>query len=279
MIFLSERLFFDGLIGNMEVSTSRGRGKKDISVKESARRRKPYMAIAKKELIMICKTPVYLLNTIGGVIIIPIIIVISTLSNNQSLEPLRNMVEEYPYYIVVGGIFTIAIMGVLNSVGSTTFSREGKNLWIQRALPIKAEDQIVGRILPSLFIQVLGTISVVGSLIFLVRIDIKSIVIIVLLGMLVSIPATQIGMIIDIVRPLLIWDNQQKAMNQNLNVLISMGLGFSYMGLLGITAIKLLDQINIIYIYLLFGIIFIISAVIFFMILMKLAKKQFAEPE
>ena len=277
MIFLSERLFFDGLIGNMEVSTSKRKGKKDIDIKDNIKVTKPYMAIARKEVIMLYKTPVYLLNSIGGVIIIPIIMVVSVVTGNESLAPLKNLIEHYPSYIVLAAIGMITILGVLNSIGSTTFSREGKNFWIQRVLPIRVEDQIIGRIISSLLIQILGVISILVSLLFIVKISIANMVIIIVLGLLGSIPMTEIGMIIDIIRPLLVWDNPQKAMKQNLNVLISMGLGVLYGGLLGFTTIKVIDKINILYIYLILGCIFIVSAIGFFLILRKLIKKQFAD--
>ena len=235
------------------------------------------MAIARKEVIMLYKTPVYLLNSIGGVIIIPIIMVVSVVTGNESLAPLKNLIEHYPSYIVLAAIGMITILGVLNSIGSTTFSREGKNFWIQRVLPIRVEDQIIGRIISSLLIQILGVISILVSLLFIVKISIANMVIIIVLGLLGSIPMTEIGMIIDIIRPLLVWDNPQKAMKQNLNVLISMGLGVLYGGLLGFTTIKVIDKINILYIYLILGCIFIVSAIGFFLILRKLIKKQFAD--
>ena len=43
---------------------------------------------------------------------------------------------------------------------------------------------------------------------------------IVLLGLLGSIPMTELGMVVDIMRPLLVWDNPQKAMKENLNVFL-----------------------------------------------------------
>ena len=49
------------------------------------------------------------------------------------------------------------------------------------------------------------------------------------MGLLGSIPTTQIGMAIDILRPMLDWDNPQRAMKQNLNVLISLAVGALYL--------------------------------------------------
>ncbi len=46
-----------------------------------------------------------------------------------------------------------------------------------------------------------------------------------LLGMAGSVPLLLTGLAVDISRPLLDWDNPQRAVKQNFNVLISMGIG------------------------------------------------------
>ncbi len=275
MLFLSESLFFDGLIGNIEVSASKGRGKK-LSLKDVARENKPYLALAKKEIIMLFKTPVYLLNAVGGVIIFPIILAMSNMKGgDESLSAMIDMLGVNSGLISLVGIGFIVALGMLNSIGCTTFSREGKCFWIQRTLPIKVEDQIIGRVLSSLAIQVLGVVALLISLTFVVKLDIITILLITFFGLLGSIPMTQLGMVIDILRPLLDWDNPQKAMKQNLNVLIGMGVGTLYLGGLVFLVIKIMDRININLIYGLLTLIFSISTIILFGILKKLITKQF----
>ncbi|MCQ4923507.1 hypothetical protein CIW83_02595 [Tissierella sp. P1] len=275
MIFLSESLFFDGLIGNIEVSASKGRGKK-LSIRDSARETKPYLALAKKEIIMLFKTPVYLLNAVGGVIIFPIILAMSNMTGgDESLSAMIDMLGVDSGLIALAGIGLVVALGMLNSIGATTFSREGKCFWIQRTLPIKVEDQIIGRVLSSLAVQVLGIIALLVSLIFVVKLDILIILLIIFLGLLGSIPMTQIGMIIDILRPMLDWNNPQKAMKQNLNVLIGMGVGTLYVGGLVFLVIKIIDRVNINLIYGLLTLVFGISSVILFGVLKKLITKQF----
>lgn len=275
MIFLSEGLFFGGLIGNIEVSASKGRGKK-LSIRDSARETKPYMALAKKEIIMLFKTPVYLLNAVGGVVMIPILLVMTNITGgDQSLSSAIEMLGVDTGLITLAGIAFIVALGMLNSIGATTFSREGKSFWIQRTLPIRVEDQIIGRVLSSLAVQVLGIIALLISMTFIVKLKILTIILIVFLGLLGSIPMTQIGMIIDILRPLLDWDNPQKAMKQNLNVLIGMGVGTLYAGGLGFLVVKIIDKIDINLIYGLLTLVFGISAIVLFGVLKKLITKQF----
>ncbi|MDR7856549.1 putative ABC transporter permease subunit [Tissierella sp.] len=276
MLFLSEGLFFGGLIGNIEVSASKGKSGKEVSIKRTARETKPYIALAKKEIIMLFKTPVYLMNAVGGVVIVPIIMVMtSATGGDESLSAVVGNLGNNMDLVTLVGIGFVVALGMLNSIGPTTFSREGNCFWIQRTLPIKAEDQITGRVLSSLAVQLLGIIALILSAAFIIDIHISSIILIAVIGLLGSIPMTQIGMVIDIIRPYLTWDNPQRAMKQNLNVLIGMGLGTLYAGGVGYLVFKMINKIDMTLIYGLLAGIFIISSIILFFILKKLIIKQF----
>jgi ABC-2 type transport system permease protein len=276
MILLSEGLFFDGLIGNIEVSASKGKTGRKLSIRDSTVQTKPYLALAKKEITMLFKTPIYLFNSIGGVIAVPIIMVMSAVTGGGGdKDSVIKFIESKPEFVALVGIGFITAMGMLNSIGATTFSREGKNFWIQRVLPIKARDQIVGRVLSSIEIQVLGLVALLGALVFVIRLRISTIALISVLGLLGSVPMTQIGMVIDIIRPSLKWTNPQQAMKQNFNVLFGMGLGTLYIGGISLLVFNLIDRIDINFVFLVLAVIFIISTAILYYALEKLIKKQF----
>lgn len=278
MVLLSEKIFFDGLIGNIEVSASKGRGKKkDLDKATSAT--KPYLALAKKEIKMLFKTPIYLMNSVGGVIIIPIILAMSMVTGDESMKPLMDILNKNIEIVSLGAIGMIGFMAIINSVGSTTFSREGSNFWIQRTLPIRAEDQIYGRVLASLFIQFIGIIILIGSLSFLVRLNAINILLIFAIGLLASIPMTEIGMTIDILRPMLVWTNPQQAMKQNLNVLIGMGVGTLYGGALFLLLKFMIDRVENWMLYVTLIILLLISSLVLFKALKNLIEKQFKELE
>ncbi len=277
MIFLAESLFFDGLIGNIEVSSSKGRRKTDLN--KNTIITKPYLAIANKEIKMLFKTPIYLMNSVGGVIIAPIIIVMSMFTGDESMEPITNFLYGNMDMVVLASIGMIGFLGLLNCVGATTFSREGKNFWIMRTLPIRSEDQIIGRVMASLVIQVIGAIVLIASVFFIIKLTIVDILLIAGIGLLASIPMTQIGMVIDIIRPMLTWTNPQQAMKQNLNVLISMGLGTIYGGGIYLLIRLLFEKISIWQIYIILVGISIISSIILFVVLKKLIVRQFIEIE
>lgn len=278
MIALSEKLFLGGLIGNFEVKANKSKGKR-LSLDKTANANKPYLALAKKELKMLFKTPIYLINSIGGVIMIPIILVMSIITQDESIKPIFEILNNNLDIVVLAIIGLIGALGILNSIGTTTFSREGKNLWIQRTLPIKAQDQIYGRVLAALGVQLIGIIALLVSMFFIIDLNLPSIIIIILLGILISIPMTLIGMIIDIIRPLLTWSNPQQAMKQNLNVLIGMALGVVYLGGLFLLVRFMLNRVDMYLIYVILVVIMIISSLIFFKVLRTLVIKQFREIE
>ncbi|NLK91253.1 MAG: hypothetical protein GX274_06715, partial [Clostridiales bacterium] len=117
--------------------------------------------------------------------------------------------------------------------------------------------------------------ALLGALAFIIRLRISTIVLIVILGLLGSIPMTQIGMVIDIIRPSLKWTNPQQAMKQNLNVLFGMGLGTLYIGGISLLVFNLINRIDINLVFTVLAVIFIVSTVILYYVLEKLIVKQF----
>lgn len=278
MLFLSDRVFFKGLIGNLEVSTSKRAAR--VRERDFQRSSPPYIALAMKEIKMLARTPVYLMNSIGGVIIVPIVMILPFfMEDEESVNMLRSVLRDSQQIINLIGVAFITFLGIVNSVCSTTFSREGKNMWIQRTLPIKVKDQIVGRVLASIFVQVIGIIILYGSLAYLGALTLEGIFIIGILGILGSIPTGEIGMIVDAYRPMLHWDNPQRAMKQNLNVLINMGLGSLYILGIGLLAYKLLDILDIFVIYIIIALIFILSSLVLYKVLKKVIETTFINLE
>lgn len=278
MIIAAEKIFFQGLIGNTEVVSGKASGSRKISDRDF-KVTKPYIALAKKEIAMLFKTPIYVMNSVGGVVLVPIIMFISLLSQEGTMDYMSQLIARNMDIFLLAAIAMIASLAILNSVGSTTFSREGNNFWIQRTLPISPETQIIGRILSSLFIQLIGALVLMVIIYFIIFLDIGYSFLIISLGLLASIPLIEMGMIIDIIRPMTNWTNPQQAMKQNLNVLIGMGLGLLYLGLLFLLTRSLFNKTNLYLLLLILIIVLIGSSIIFFIILRKLVEKQFQEIE
>lgn len=282
VVFLSEKLFLGGLIGGGEITAKRANISSAEMDRLLSKSYPPYISIFLKETKMLLRTPIYLLNTLGGVIIVPIAIIVSVMMDKKAaFGSLSIVIEKYPNVITLVSIGIIVLLGAMNCVGCTTFSREGKSFWIARIVPIKIEHQIVGRILSSLFIQFIAIATFLICISFIFTLNVTDILWITILGFIGSVPTTEIGMIIDAMRPLLEWDNPQKAMKENLNVLIAMGLGALYLFLIGVLVYFMITKLgaNPIMVYIMLMGIFAISSIAFFIILKNIAEKQFRDIE
>ena len=127
--------------------------------------------------------------------------------------------------IVFCTIFFI-VCGSLNGTASSTFSREGRNFWISKVIPVKPGLQVRAKFLHSFLVTILGTIA--GSLAALIALKLSwsSVLPAALLALAGGALLTAVNMAVDLARPLLQWTSPQRAIKQNLNVVIAMALDF-----------------------------------------------------
>ena len=229
-LFISNKLYFKGLIGGQE---SRSK-KKAITSKEYSSILKgssQSVSIFIKDFKVLLRTPIYLFNCVSTVILIPFIFIIMPLMTGAGdmLAPVRGLVESN--FNVAMLIFAGAFMmfSLLNPTASTTFSREGKHFWIDRSLPINFSSHIIGRIMSPMLLHILTIAAMTVGVNYFIRLDFVYLIMPIILGLLGGIPISLIGLIVDLKRPLLDWTNPQRAVKQNLNVLIAMAANLIFM--------------------------------------------------
>lgn len=245
--FISGKFLLNGIKKEKEIK----KNKKIKSLNKSVKINTVPVALAKRELKLVLKTPIYLFNTLFLGILMPVVmalpafvsllkegIEISTISFtiNEFISQI-NFFELLPYVILIGFGFG-GFIGVLSSILSSTFSREGKKIWILQVLPIKAMDQIIGRLLANeiaLFFVILP--SLLLSLV-LVRFPIYIYLIFILSVLVVMIPFGLLHMQVDLIMPKLDWTNPQEAMKQNFGIFVSIMLSFALIGLTSFVGVK-----------------------------------------
>ncbi len=229
-LFISNKLYFKGLIGGQE---SRSK-KKAITSKEYSSILKgssQSVSVFIKDFKVLLRTPIYLFNCVSTVILIPFIFIIMPLMTGAGdmLSPVRGLIESN--FNVAMLIFAGAFMmfSLLNPTASTTFSREGKHFWIDRSLPINFSSHIIGRIMSPMLLHIFTITAMTVGVNYFIRLDFVYLIMPIILGLLGGIPISLIGLIVDLKRPLLDWTNPQRAVKQNLNVLIAMAANLIFM--------------------------------------------------
>ncbi|KGG79706.1 hypothetical protein Y919_10415 [Caloranaerobacter azorensis H53214] len=280
MIIFGENIFYKGVIGGDEVLAKRKLSKKELK-KDIFKSRHPVIAIFYREIKILLRTPVFFVNSIVPIFIIPVIIIFPAIVNDGFMNSIQEFyLEENAllFNLILIGFFIF--IAATNSIASTSFSREGKQFWISRIMPIKVEYQLIGKMLLSILMQLLTIVVMLVTALIFIRLKLSTIIIVLILGLLGSIPVFEIGFFIDITRPLLDWDNPQKAMKQNLNVVFSMLIGMVYLLLYaGLVFVFYRASLNPLIVYFIFIAMFLVISFFLFVSLIDITFRRYREIE
>jgi ABC-2 type transport system permease protein len=232
--FIASFIYQRGATAQFETVASNGKAK--LSYKSTSK----ILAIFKIEWLTILKTPIYALNSLVMVFMAPLLMMLplfgGNLSNDPDLQFLYNLVESgqsTPLLpLIVAGLITLFVM--INPAVSSTFSREGKNIWILKNIPVKPEIQVYGKLLAGYSISFIAALLSAFMAMLSFRIPIVTTIMVVILTSAALVPISAVGIYLDLMRPKLTWNNPQEAIKQNFNVVIAMFLGFIMVTVFGI---------------------------------------------
>jgi len=223
---IGDKLYFKGLVGSSE---TKARRKKLTSsdYKRLATGSPALLSYCLKEIRLLIRTPIYFINCVLTNILVPVLLIIPFwLQSNNETGPMPwedLLAKPEGTIIVVAAVVGLAVfLTSSNAITSTSLSREGKEFFISKYIPLSFQKQIQAKLISGYIFSGLGTILLViaANVLFPLNIAINSTILAV--GLVAIIPIIETGLLIDIAHPKLDWDNEQKAVKQNLNVIWSM---------------------------------------------------------
>jgi len=289
IVVMSEKLFYRGLVGLGETTGKKRRLTRDEMSRRVSSGRRAGAAVFAREWRIMNRTPIFLLNGVLVVIIVPVIFVLmATMGSGKGgsgggsdLSAILNtMTSTNPLYVILAAALFMTICGSLNGTSSSTFSREGAQFWISRVIPVAPREQAAAKFLHSYLIAMLGVVT--ASVVAAIILHLKAVHLAAAAGLalVVGVLLTAVGMIIDLARPLLDWTNPQKAIKQNLNVLLALlaDIGILTAAFFGVRAlIRAKLAANVV-----MGVLFVglaAFAALSYRILLKFADKRYPEIE
>lgn len=239
LLGLADVCYFKGVIGLSSKDTATKKSSsnilKNIKVEE------PTNSYFKKEVRTLFRTPSYFLNCILINFIWPIFVyVICKLKfPDLTLSELKNLVTSTDNNtLIIIFMFVIGVsilLPALNSIASSSFSREGKNFYFMKYIPMDYSSQVYVKLLVSFIIAFIGVN--VFSLIFYLVIGLKLSIsfIFLIISFLAVLFICSLGIIIDSINPKLVWDDELNALRENSNNFIVMGISiFMFIVLAGL---------------------------------------------
>lgn len=222
---IGEKFYFKGLVG---ISETKSKHKKltaeqfDRSVIKSS----IIKSYTIKELKLLIRTPVYFINCVLMNLIWPLFLFIPILSGSESgmgISEIQAFTKSGSYE---GIILIIAFAAILfasgtNGVTSTAISREGTNIFVAKYIAVSYQDQIMAKIMSGVILGLVAMLSMLVAAIFILLPPIHLILSIVITGIGGVFFTSFLGILIDLNFPKLHWDNEQKAVKQNMNLMFS----------------------------------------------------------
>lgn len=239
---LGERLYLRGVVGISETSSKR----RELTSKELTRqvvRKSSLQSITIKELRLLFRTPVYFMNCVLINFLWVVFLMIPVFTQPQIMVEVKKVAElvNNPDVITFTMGVSLAVgifLGSSNGITSTAISREGQNIFINKYIPVSYKTQITAKLLSGIVLGVAAMITIILVAVIVVKIPIYLAFLILLYSLPGIIFASMVGIIIDLNFPKLHWDNEVKAVKQNLNVVISLIIGMIAAALIGFLVIR-----------------------------------------
>jgi ABC-2 type transport system permease protein len=220
----------------------------------------------------------FFINGVVTSLFIPILMLlwISVNRGGEQFQGLFNLFTKNNSDILVFiVIIVLYVNGGINGTAASSISREGKNFWYSKTLPISYKEQIAGKYLHALGISIVGYIGGFIILFFILKINLF----LILKGTIPEFALITIGiafsLLLDLRKPILDWENHKKAMKQNPNVMKSVLFMSGFVAISGFLIYKLIKNnyvhLNSLY-YILTFVLILISVLINFYLFKNLEK-------
>ncbi len=283
-LFVAQKIYFTSVLGINNTSSKRERinaetGRKIIVKKNST------ITYIKKEIKLVFRTPIYLMNCILMCFLWPVILVIPVLSQMFSsgdssegmIDTLRQFSNSSDSSIIVA-VTMIVVFGLslfitsMNFMAGSSISREGKNIFFMKYIPMDYKRQINAKVCASAIMSIISSTiyCIIGMIVVkeaIIDIPVIAIVMSAIISSITCILFTYTSIFIDLLRPKLNWETEQAAIKQNLNTMIEMFVTLGLGALLGFLGVMLYIKLEI-DIYLI-GIIAIIALCVITVIISK----------
>ena len=173
---------------------------------------------------------------------VPIFMFMPLIANSEELTQVLNYARD-PEYSLIVILISLGIMlftSGINVVSCTSISREGATFWISKVIPTPPKDQVLAKLIHSSILSLLGLIIVAIPLYIVVAIPLLHLTILIILGFLATGLINVLGLMVDLLRPKLSWNDPQEAIKQNLNAFFSLLIVLLVIAIMAVLSIILI---------------------------------------
>lgn len=225
---LAQRFYFKGVMGISETSARRIKLSGSQLDKQTSQQ-SALKALVTKELRILLRTPAFFLNCVLMTFLWPVIMLIPFLSQPEFRELVVSSKElltngQIAAYIPAAGLALFLFVSGANATSSTAISREGAGFYVSKYLPVRYGRMIAAKVVSGWLITMIGALLIMAVAWIILRLPFPFMLIMVAIAIVATLFTCLTGILVDIWLPKLVWDNEQKAVKQNMNSLFNLGI-------------------------------------------------------
>ena len=258
------------------LTVSRGSKSKRETLEKNIKcdKKSAFSMLLKKEWLVVKRTPVFMLNIVVMVFLMPIVFIMSFVMGYSGGESdlilptpdkVEKILEDPITYLIV--LVVAMFFSSFSIAASTSISREGSNAWFMKVIPVSYLKQINVKVFFASILDLIGVVLVAAIPIFALKIPLYYVLCVMMPVSILIFVLNYFNILLDLRKPKIRWSEESVAVKQNLNGVVSIFMTLAISGLFGISAyIFYKYQINI-NVMLLSGIVSVICGIILALII------------
>jgi len=282
LLWIGNHFFYRSITAGQEVSRKQKAVSKDEMERQTERVRYPIFALFFREWKLFIRTPIYAMNGLAGMIMLPFLMLMPFFTKNKEVIQLFVIMEnpEYHLHVSLGCLAFMLFVSSMNIVACTSVSREGDTFWYSKMIPVSPFTQVLAKLLHSLSLSAIGLTITAVIFVALFKLSILLVLVIWLLGLLGSVLINIVNLSIDVLRPKLDWTNPQEAVKSNINGFFGILVTLLVIAVLGLVSVPLvMAKLPSWLVFLLLGMVIIVLIIPFMYGLYVIAERQYRSLE
>jgi ABC-2 type transport system permease protein len=225
-VVLAQRFYFKGVMGISETAARRIR-LSGTQLDRQTSQQSALKALMMKELRILMRTPPFFLNCVLMSFLWPVLLLIPVLTQPDfkemlgSAKTLFDTAESSAMVPAIGLALLLFVSGA-NATASTSISREGAGFFVSKYLPVSHGSMIAAKVAAGWLITMIGALLILVVALFMLQLPLPFVLAMLVIAFAATLFTCLTGIMIDLWLPKLVWDNEQKAVKQNMNGLFNM---------------------------------------------------------
>ena len=236
-------------------------------------------ALVSKELKAYFSSANYMLNCTLGVLLEVILAVVAIIKRDDLLNVAAVISTELgvssPENLLAPIMLAAVIsLSVINTVSACALSLEGKRFWIMKSMPISDRDALLSKMLPHVILTLLSTLICSVAFIIASSAPIEQWVFFIIAPFMANAFMAIFGVIMNVLFPKFEYTNEAQAIKQSMSMFVTVMTGMLVASVALIGSLFLLSIWSPILVSaFLFGVFFLLSAVMYFILMGPVRKK------